>query len=184
MREKNEKLKIYEFLYNRLPFNDDETKEYQALCRSEALEEEFEQYLQAINMTNIDICWHSEVFVDGEREFVHVLLITDYCYYIFILQDLEGEHYINPFNILCTDSHEAVMDLNRSDKLYQMFKAQLIDEGEFQRPIIVKYIMMNDRFRIKSRKSDLFLSKENLPYYLKAIEHSAVIKNKDTPMPG
>lgn len=184
MRKKNEKLKIYEFLYNRLPFTDDETKEYQALCRSEALEEEFEQYLLDINMTNIDIYWHSEVFVDGNHEFVHVLLVTDYCYYTFILHDLEGGHYVNQFNILCTDSHEAVMDLNRSEKLYQMFKAQLIDEGEFQRPIIVKYVMMNDRFKMKTRKNDLFLSRENLPYYLKAIEQSAVIKNKNTPMPS
>lgn len=184
MRKKNEKLKIYEFLYNRLPFSDDETREYQALCRSEKLEEEFEQYLSEIKTRNIDVYWHSEVYVDGKSEFVHVLLITDYCYYIFILHDLSGEHYINAFNILCDDAHAAVMDLNRSEKLYQMFKAQLIDDGEFQRPIIVKYVVMNDTFRMKTRKSDLFLSKVNLPYYLKAIEHSAVIKNKHTPLPS
>ncbi len=184
MRKKNEKLKVYEFLYDRLPFSEDETKEYQALCRSERLEEEFEQYLKEIKTVNIDIHWHSEVYVDGRSEFIHVLLVTDYCFYIFILHDLSGGHYINAFNILCNDEHVAVLDLNRSEKLYRMFRAQLIDEGNFQRPIIVKYVMMNDGFRMKTRKSDLFLSKANLPYYLKAIEQSAVLKNKDTPLPS
>ncbi len=184
MRKKNEKLKIYEFLYNRLPFSEDETKEYEALRRSEKLEEEFELYLDEIKTANIDVYWHSEVYVDGGCEFVHVLMVTDYCYYIFILHDLTGGHYINAFNILCNDAHDAVLDLNRSEKLYQMFRARLIDEGEFQRPIIVKYVMMNDGFVLKTRKSDLFLSKVNLPYYLKAIEQSAVLKNKDTPLPS
>lgn len=184
MREKNEKLKVYEFLYNRLPFSDDETREYEALARSEKLEIEFEQYLSVIDTRNIDVYWRSEVHVDGRSEFVHVMLVTDYCYYIFILHDLEGEHYVNPFKILCNAAHIPVLDLNQGDRIYQVFKAQLIDEGEFQRPVIIKYVMMNDRFRTKSRKTDLFLSKENLPYYLKAIEHSAVIKNKNTPLPS
>lgn len=184
MRKKNEKLKVYEFLYNRLPFSEDETKEYQALRRSEKLEEEFERHLNSIKTVNMEVHWHSEVYVDGRCEFIHVLLVTDYCYYIFILHDLAGGHYINAFNILCDDAHDAVLDLNRSEKLYQMFRAQLIDEGAFQRPIIVKYVMMNDEFRLKTRKTDLFLSKENLPSYLRAIEQSAVLKKKDSPLPS
>lgn len=178
MREKNEKFKVYEFLYNRLPFSDSEQEEFKALERAERLEAEFESYLDKIDTTNISVHWHCQVMLDEAHEFVNVLLVTDYCYYLFVLHDLAGVHYINPFNILCNEAHDAVLDLNRSKSLYDMFKHELIDEGEFKRPIIIKYVMMNSGFRTKSRKSELFLSKENLPYYLKAIEHSAVMRKK------
>lgn len=178
MRQKNDKLKVYEFLYNRLPFSNSEQEEFQAMQRAEKLEAEFEEYLSKIDTSNISIHWHCEVMLDQSQEFVNVLLVTDYCYYLFVLHDLKGPHYINPFNILCTEEHEAVLDLNRSKNLYEIFKHELIDEGEFQRPIIIKYVMMNTSFSTKTRKSELFLSKENLPYYLRAIEHSAVIRKK------
>lgn len=178
MRQKNDKLKVYEFLYNRLPFSNSEQEEFQAMQRAEKLEAEFEAYLLKIDTSNISIHWHCEVMLDQSQEFVNVLLVTDYCYYLFILHDLKGPHYINPFNILCTEEHEAVLDLNRSKNIYEIFKHELIDEGEFQRPIIIKYVMMHSSFSTKTRKSELFLSKENLPYYLRAIEHSAVIRKK------
>lgn len=181
MRQKNEKLKVYEFLYNRLPFSNTEQEEYNAMQRAEALEAEFEKYLSGIDTSNISVHWHCEVILDKAHEFVNVLLVTDYCYYLFVLHDLKGIHYINPFNILCNEEHEAVLDLNRSRNLYETFKHELIDEGKFQRPIIIKYVMMNAEFKTKTRKSELFLSKENLPYYLRAIEHSAVIRKKYRP---
>lgn len=49
MRQKNEKLKVYEFLYNRLPFSDDETEEFEAMQRMDLLEEHFDLYLGKIN---------------------------------------------------------------------------------------------------------------------------------------
>lgn len=178
MRQKDDKLKVYEFLYNRLPFSSREQEEFEAMQRVEKLEAEFEKYLDGIDTANISTHWHCEVILDEAHEFVNVLLVTDYCYYLFVLHDLKGTHYINSFNILCNEDHEAVLDLNRSRHLYDVFKHELIDEGQFQRPIIIKYVMMNDSFRTKTRKSELFLSKKNLDYYLRAIEHSAVIRKK------
>ncbi|CAM2953015.1 hypothetical protein [Salinicoccus roseus] len=179
MRQKPDRLKVYEFLYNRLPFSDNETKEYEAMQRMEKLEEKFEHHLMKINTTNMRIHWHAEVLIDRQAEIVNVLIVTDYCYYLFILQDLEGEHYINPFNILCSSTHEAVLDLNRSRRIFEMFRDQLIDAGTYQRPVILKYVLMNDAFQLKGKRSDIFLEEQNLPYYLKAIEHSAVIRKKN-----
>lgn len=181
MREKNEKLKVYEFLYNRLPFSEDEAEELKALQRMEKLEKEFEEHLLKIKTGNMEIHWHSEVLIDSDYELVNVLIVTDYCYYLFVLHDFRGEHYINLFNILCDSAHEAVLDLNRSDRIYEMFRDQLIDDGKYQRPIILKYVMMNEKFSLKGRKCEKFLDKRNLAYYLKAIEHSAVIKKKQYP---
>ncbi|MFC3419810.1 hypothetical protein ACFOLA_10010 [Salinicoccus hispanicus] len=179
MRNKPDRLKVYEFLYDRLPFSENEVVEYEAMQRMERLEGQFEQYLMKIKTSNMLIHWHAEVLVDKRLEIVNVLIVTDYCYYLFVLHDQEGEHYINPFNILCNMSHEAVLDLNRSRRLFDMFREQLIDEGKYQRPIILKYVMMNKAFKLKGKRSDLFLEEEDLPYYLKAIEHSAVIRKKN-----
>ncbi|WP_020008763.1 hypothetical protein [Salinicoccus albus] len=181
MREKNEKLKVYEFLYNRLPFSEDEAEELEALQRMEKLEKEFESHLSKIKTGNMEIHWHSEVLVDSRYELVNVLIATDYCYYMFVLRDLHGEHYINSFNILCDSSHEAVLDLNRSDRIYEIFRDQLIDDGKYQRPVILKYVVMNEKFSLTGSKSEKFLNRRNLDYYLKAIEHSAVIKKKHYP---
>lgn len=179
MRAKDEKLKVYEFLYNRLPFSDTEKQEYKAMQRMEKLEARFEIELARIKTHNMKIHWHTEMLIDSDYEIVNVLIVTDYCYYLFVLHDLEGEFYINPFNILCHENHEAALDLNRSSRIYEIFREQLIDEGKFQRPIILKYVMMNSGFKIKGRRSELFLDSKNLPYYLKAIEHSAVIRKKN-----
>ena len=179
MREKHEKLKVYEFLYNRLPFSDTEKQEFRAMQRMEKLEARFERELARIKTHNMSIHWHTEMLIDSDYEIVNVLIVTDYCYYLFVLHDLAGEFYINPFNILCRDNHEAALDLNRSERIYEMFRSQLIDEGKYQRPIILKYVMMNNGFRLQGRRSELFLDEKNLPYYLKAIEHSAVIRKKN-----
>ncbi|WP_411843967.1 hypothetical protein [Salinicoccus sp. HZC-1] len=179
MRDKNEKLKVYEFLYNRLPFSENEKQEFKAMQRMEKLEAKFEHQLSKIKTHNMRIYWHTEILVDSDYEIINVLIVTDYCYYLFVLHELEGEYYINPFNILCHSDHKAVLDLNRSERIYDMFREQLIDEGEYQRPIIIKYVMMNSEFKIKGRRSELFLDAKNLPYYLKAIEHSAVIRKKN-----
>src|SRR5699024_6168506 len=82
------------------------------------------------------------------------------------------------FNILINKEHEAVYDLNRSTKIYEKFKTTLVDEGNFQRPIIIKHVVLNETFRLAKRPSENFLSLKNLPYYLRAIEHSAVIRKK------
>lgn len=179
MRDKPDRLKVYEFLYDRLPFSENEVIEYEAMKRMEKLEGQFEQYLMKIKTSNMLIHWHAETLVDKRLEIVNVLIVTDYCYYLFVLHELEGEHYVNPFNILCNMSHEAVLDLNRSRQLFDMFKEQLVDEGKYQRPIILKYVMMNKTFKLKGKRSDLFLEVPDLPYYLKAIEHSAVIRKKN-----
>lgn len=178
MKPKNEKLKVYEFLYNRLPFSDQDTLEYEAMQRMELLEEHFDLYLRQIDLSNIEVHWHSEVYIDSDLELINVLLATEYCYYLFILHDFSGEHYINPFNILINKEHEAVYDLNRSTKIYEKFKTTLVDEGNFQRPIIIKHVVLNETFRLAKRPSENFLSLKNLPYYLRAIEHSAVIRKK------
>ncbi|CDZ99351.1 hypothetical protein BN1048_00422 [Jeotgalicoccus saudimassiliensis] len=183
MRQKNEKLKVYEFLYNRLPFSDDETEEYEAMQRMDLLEEHFDLYLSKINKENMELFWHCEVIIGTDHELINVLLATEYCYYLFILHDYAGEHFINPFNILIDSSYEAVYDLNRTEKVYEKFKEALIDDGTFQRPIIIKHVVMNETFRLVKRPSDQFLSLKNLPYYLKAIEHSAVMRKKQ-PRPG
>jgi len=179
MREKHEKLKVYEFLYNRLPFSDTEKQEFRAMQRMEKLEARFEIELARVKTQNMSIHWHTEMLIDSDYEIVNVLIVTDYCYYLFVLHDLAGEFYINPFNILCRENHEAALDLNRSERIYEMFRSQLIDEGKYQRPIILKYVMMNSGFRLQGRRSELFLDVKNLPYYLKAIEHSAVIRKKN-----
>lgn len=178
MREKNEKLKVYEFLYNRLPFSDDESEEYEAMQRMDLLEEHFDLYLQNINTSKMELFWHCEVIIGTDHELVNVLIATEYCYYLFILHDYNGEHFINPFNILIDSNYEAVYDLNRTSKVYEKFKATLIDDGNFQRPIIIKHVVMNETFKLKKRPSDQFVSLKNLPFYLKTIEHSAVIRKK------
>ena len=66
MRQKPDRLKVYEFLYNRLPFSDNETKEYEAMQRMEKLEEKFEHHLMKINTTNMRIHWHAEVLIDRQ----------------------------------------------------------------------------------------------------------------------
>lgn len=178
MRQKNEKLKVYEFLYNRLPFSEDETEEYEAMQRMDLLEEHFELYLRKIDTSNMELHWHCEIVIGSDHEMINVLIATEYCYYLFILHDYEGEHYINPFNILIDKNYDAVYDLNRTSKVYEKFKETLIDDGNFQRPIIVKHVVMNDTFHLAKRPSEQFLSLKNLPYYLRAIEHSAVIRKK------
>lgn len=183
MRQKNEKLKVYEFLYNRLPFSDDESEEYEAMQRMDLLEEHFDLYLKKINTSNMELFWHCEVIVGTDHELINVLIATEYCYYLFILHDYAGEHFINPFNILIDSSYEAVYDLNRTSKVYEKFKETLIDDGNFQRPIIIKHVVMNETFKLLKRPSDQFLSLKSLPYYLRAIEHSAVIRKKQ-PRPG
>lgn len=178
MKPKNERLKVYEFLYNRLPFNNDETEEYEALQRMELLEEHFDLYLRDINLTNIEVHWHSEIHIGSKSELINVLLATEYCYYLFMLHDFSGEHYINPFNILVNKAHEPVYDLNRSISIYEKFKDTLIDEGTYQRPVIIKHVVLNDTFKLNKRPHENFLSLKNLPFYLRAIEHSAVIRKK------
>ena len=180
MRQKNEKLKVYEFLYNRLPFSDDESEEYEAMQRMDLLEEHFDLYLKKINTSNMELFWHCEVIVGSDHELINVLIATEYCYYLFILHDYAGEHFINPFNILIDSSYEAVYDLNRTSKVYEKFKETLIDDGNFQRPIIIKHVVMNETFKLAKRPSDQFLSLKNLPHYLRAIEHSAVIRKKQS----
>lgn len=183
MRKQNDKLKVYEFLYNRLPFSEDETEEFEAMQRVDLLEQHFDSYLEKVNTVNMDIHWHCEVVIGTEHEMINVLIGTEYCYYLFILHDYADEHYINPFNILINSSYEAVYDLNRTNQVYNKFKEILIDEGKFQRPIIIKHVVMNETFRLIKRPSEHFLSLKNLPYYLRAIEHSAVIRKKQLP-PG
>ncbi len=179
MREKHDRLKVYEFLYNRVPFSDDETAEYHSMQKMEHLESEFERHLMNINTKNMSVHWHAEMHIGNSFEIVNVLITTDYCYYLFVLHDLSGPHYINQFNILCTAEHEAVIDLNRSRAIFEMFRGQLIDEGHYQRPIILKYVMMDPSFKIESARSELFLKLSELPHYLKTIEHSAVIRKKN-----
>src|SRR5690625_6663301 len=70
----------------------------------------------------MNIHWHTEMLIDSYYEIVNVLIVTDYCYYLFVLHDLAGEFYINPFNILCRENHEAALDLNRSERIYEMFR--------------------------------------------------------------
>src|SRR5699024_2640600 len=91
MKPKNERLKVYEFLYNRLPFSDQDTLEYEAMQRMELLEEHFDLYLRQIDLSNIEVHWHSEVYIDSDLELINVLLATEYCYYLFILHDFSGE---------------------------------------------------------------------------------------------
>lgn len=183
MREKNDKLKVYEFLYNRLPFSVEESEELKALQHIDKLEQQFEQYLGRINTTNMDVHWHCEMMIGTDHELINVLIATEYCYYLFILHDYAGDHFVNPFNVLIDSQYEAVYDLNRTSQVYEKFKEILIDEGKFQRPIIIKHVVLNDTFRLTKRPSEHFLSLKNLPYYLRAIEHSAVIKKK-TSRPG
>src|SRR5699024_3771315 len=157
MRQKNEKLKVYEFLYNRLPFSDNETEEYEAMQRMDLLEEHFDLYLRKINTKNMELHWHCEVVVGTEHEMINVLIATEYCYYLFVLHDYSGEHYINPFNILINKQYEAVYDLNRTAKIYDKFKESLIDEGSFQRPIIIKHVVI-DRKSTRLNSSHVSIS--------------------------
>lgn len=178
IREQREKLKIYEFLYNRLPFSPSEQQELQLLREQEELESKFEQYLARINLEHIEVVWHCEFSSHHGKDIINVLLATDYCYYLFILKDLKGTHSLNAFNILCNDSNEPVVDLNESKEIYEHFRSVLIDEGKYQRPIILKYVVMNPRFSMQGKRSEMLLKLDDLPYYLKAIESAAKIRKK------
>lgn len=178
IREQREKLKIYEFLYNRLPFSPHEQRELQVLREQEELEAKFEQELARICLDNIDVVWHCEFSSQHGGDIVNVLLATDYCYYMFVLKDFKDTHAINSFNILINEKNEPVLDLNQSKEIYEHFRGILIDEGKYQRPIILKYVVMNPRFSIQGKRSEMLLRYDDLPYYLKAIESAAKIRKK------
>src|SRR5699024_8446554 len=149
-----------------------------AMQRREKLEDRFAIELARVKTQNMRIHWHTEMLIDSDYEIVNVRIVTDYCYYLFVLHDLARELYVNPFTILGRANQEAPLAVNRSERIYEMFRSQLMDEGKYQRPIILKYVMMNSGFRLQGRRSELFLDVKNLPYYLEAIEHSAVIRKK------
>lgn len=178
IRQQREKLKVYEFLYNRLPFSDIEKKELEQLRKEEELERQFEQQLAQISLDNIEVLWHCEFRDHHCSDIVNVLLATDYCYYLFILKDLEGAFRVNAFNILCNEDNAPILNLNDAEQIYTHFRNILIDEGKYQRPIILKYIVMNPKFHIQGARSEMLLKQGDLPYYLKAIESAAKVRKK------
>ncbi|HJE19243.1 MAG TPA: hypothetical protein K8V35_02695 [Aliicoccus persicus] len=178
IREQREKLQIYEFLYNRLPFSDEEQKELEVLREQEELEAQFEQQLTQIKLDNIEVMWHCSFDDQHSEDIVNVMLATDYCYYLFVLKDLKGTHSINAFNILVNGNNDPVINLHQSKEIYEHFRRTLIDEGKYQRPIILKYVVMNPRFEIRGKGSEVLLRYDDLPYYLKAIESAAKIRKK------
>src|SRR5699024_128161 len=99
-----------------------EKQEFRAMQRMEKLEARFEMELARVKTQNMSIHWHTEMLIDSDYEIVNVLIVTDYCYYLFVLHDLAGEFYINPFNILCRENHEAELDLEFTCKVMQYEK--------------------------------------------------------------
>lgn len=178
IRQQREKLRVYEFLYNRLPFSDVERKELVYLRAQEELERQFEVQLAHIKLDHIEVMWHCEFDNEHSSDIVNVLLATDYCYYLFVLKDLSGIHKVNAFNILCNEDNAPVLNLNESEGIYRHFRSILIDEGKYQRPIILKYVVMNPGFRMQGTRSDMLLKITDLPYYLKAIESAAKVRKK------
>lgn len=178
LREKREKLQVYEFLYNRLPFTDAEKEELLTLQQVDALEASFHEYLSQISTRNIEVVWHCDIEINHKKHIINVMMATDYCYYIFILHDFSGKHSVNAFNILCDKAHNAVYDLNQSDDIYEQFRLMLIDEGKYQRPIMVKHVMMDATFSVTGNRKDNILKLDDLPFYLKAIESAAKIRKK------
>lgn len=178
LREKNDRLKVYEFLYNRLPFTEDEKSELERLQKIDILESKFNQHLAKISSANLDVIWHCDINIKSTVHHINIMLATDYCYYLFILHDFIGKHYINTFNILCNEDNEPIYDFNQSNEIFDHFKQLLIDEGKYQRPIIIKHVMMDDSFFVHGNRKDLILKNDDLPYYLKAIESAAKVRKK------
>ncbi len=178
IRQQREKLKVYEFLYNRLPFTDMEKKELVHMREQEELERHFEMHLAHIKLDNIEVMWHCEFGDQHCDDIVNILLATDYCYYLFILKDFQGTFRVNAFNILCNEDNAPILNLNEYDSIYQHFRNILIDEGKYQRPIILKYVVMNPHFRMQGSRSEMLLKLADLPYYLKAIESAAKVRKK------
>ena len=85
---------------------------------------------------------------------------------------------MNAFNILCNEDNAPILNLNDAEQIYKHFRNILIDEGKYQRPIILKYIVMNPKFHIQGARSEMLLKQGDLPYYLKAIESAAKVRKK------
>ena len=72
MRQKNEKLKVYEFLYNRLPLAITKLKSMKQ-CSAWIYWKSILIYILENQYKNMELHWHCEVVVGTEHEMINVL---------------------------------------------------------------------------------------------------------------
>lgn len=180
MKIKNDKLKVYEFLFKRIDFNPKELEEYMHLKRMDVLEAEFHEYLKKINKTNIELYWHLTLPIHNKKEVIEIMIVTAYSIHLFKILDLTGGYEINPFNILLKND-EPVLDLNIKDAYYAAMKDTIIEEEGFIKPIFFNYVVLDDTFSVSGYTNVPFLTRRTLTTYLNKIEATSFRKKHKAP---
>ncbi|CAD2077210.1 hypothetical protein [Phocicoccus pinnipedialis] len=175
MKIKNEKLKVYEFLYNRVSFSEEELEEYAHLKRMNVLESMFNSYLKKIDPSNIEIFWHLTLPIEKRKETIEVMIVTSTTVHLFKILDLSGLHTINPFNILLKKDL-PILDLNLGTLYYNVIKDTKIEQDGFSKPIFLNYVVLDETFSLIGQSNYPFLTPRTLTAYLKKIEETSKSK--------
>lgn len=178
MKIKNDKLKVYEFLYNRVSFSEEELEEYAHLKRMNVLESVFNTYLKKIDHSKIEIYWHLTLPIDNKKETIEAMIVTSTTVHLFKILDLAGLHTINPFNILLKNNL-PVLDLNLGDAYYNVIKDTKIEQDGFKKPIFLNYVVLDESFSLIGHSNYPFLTPRTLSSYLKRIEDTSKSKKQN-----